>query len=772
MKHVNFGKKLLVSSMFLLGAGLSTAQNYAWIKGSNMYDQPGTYGSIGVSAPSNNPGGRDGAVSWKDAAGNFWLFGGEGYDAMGNYDNLNDLWKYNPTTNEWTWINGNNTGGQAGVYGTIGVSAASNKPGARYGAVAWADASGNFWMFGGIGYDAFSSTGELNDLWKYTISTNQWTWMKGSNTSMQSGTYGTQGTGAASNVPGSRGFSNGWTDASGNFWLFGGNGFDGSSGYGSLNDLWKYSQGTNQWTWMKGNNTADQNGVYGTLGTGASGNNPGGRASAATWADGSGNLWLLGGYGFDASSTSGDFINDQWKYSISSNQWTWVAGSNIVLQNGSYGTLGILSSTNIPGARVAAQSWTDASGNFYLFGGVGLDATASFPDYLNDLWKYSPTTNQWAWIKGSNTQAQSGTYGTQGAPAAANTPGARFSSVGWTDSGNNLWLFGGSGNDATAGSGELNDLWKLYYCAPYSLTVTVTPTLVCAGQPATLTASGASSYTWSTASTGSVLIVPSVIVYTPMVVGSNTAGCMSQLSLTLTGAPLPTVNLAPTNTLICFGGSATVTASGASSYSWSNGATGTTAVVTNTVLGAWTITCFPTGANGCKGAETLTLNTVANPTIQAASTKTTICKGEVVTLTVTGTSSYSWNTTPSFTAASISVSPAITTTYVVTGTDANGCKTTAAVTQSVNDCSGLNELSANRLFSIYPNPGNGEFTVRTELQQENMRIVIVNAIGQTVFEQPLNDESTFIKTRLSTGLYYFQVVQNDKVRQSGKLIIE
>ncbi|MGB8989357.1 MAG: hypothetical protein WCC37_22355, partial [Candidatus Sulfotelmatobacter sp.] len=99
----------------------------------------------------------------------------------------------------------------------------------------------------------------LNDLWKY--SAGQWAWMSGANVVNQKGTYGTQGTSAASNIPGSRSGSISWTDATGNLWLFGGRGYDSAGTFGYLNDLWKYSGG--EWTWIGGSNLTNQSGTYG-----------------------------------------------------------------------------------------------------------------------------------------------------------------------------------------------------------------------------------------------------------------------------------------------------------------------------------------------------------------------------------------------------------------------------------------------------------------------------------------------------------------------------
>jgi N-acetylneuraminic acid mutarotase len=199
----------------------------------------GTYGTLGTAASSNVPGARYSAVSWLDSSGKLWLFGGIGYDSAGNSGDLNDLWKYDPTTLEWTWISGNNLGDQAGTYGTMGTASSLNVPGARYGAVSWLDASGNLWLFGGYGLDSVSNVEGLNDLWKYDPATLEWTWVSGSNTVNQAGKYGTKGTAASSNVPGARYGAVSWLDASGNLWLFGGYGLDSVGTNSYLNDFWQ-----------------------------------------------------------------------------------------------------------------------------------------------------------------------------------------------------------------------------------------------------------------------------------------------------------------------------------------------------------------------------------------------------------------------------------------------------------------------------------------------------------------------------------------------------
>ena len=125
------------------------------------------------------------------------------------------------------------------------------------------------------------------------------------------------------------------------------------------------------------------------------------------------------------------------------NEWAWMSGSNVSGQTGTYGTIGVAAAANVPGFRnFGAVSWTDTSGNLWLFGGNELPLTATNSGDLNDLWKYNIASGQWTWVNGSNTVNQNGNYGAIYTPAATNVPGARDSAVSWIDSNGNLWLFG------------------------------------------------------------------------------------------------------------------------------------------------------------------------------------------------------------------------------------------------------------------------------------------------------------------------------------------
>jgi hypothetical protein len=279
----------------------------------------------------------------------------------------------------------------------------------------------------------------------------RWAWMGGSQSKSLYGIYGQRGVPAPGNNPGARASGMSWTDKSGNFWLFGGTYGD---YFDNLNDLWRYSNG--EWAWISGSSAGDNpQGTYGTEGTPGPLNTPGARVEGSTWTDSAGNLWLFGGYG--QYNSVYHYFNDLWRFS--NNQWTWVSGSDQPDQPPVYGTLGMASAANVPGARLGAMAWIDADDNLWLFGGV--DVITESSNTQNDLWRFSK--GQWTWMGGSNdpTSQQPGVYGTLGTPSAANIPGARYGGAAWIDSSGAFWLFGGRGIDSAGSYGSLNDLWRL-----------------------------------------------------------------------------------------------------------------------------------------------------------------------------------------------------------------------------------------------------------------------------------------------------------------------
>lgn len=449
MVRLLFVLATFMCSILILNA---QSQNWTWVKGDSIPNQNGAY-----TPPVQqlaNPGSRSNATTWTDHNGNLWLFGGLGYDQTGLVGNTNDLWKYDPETNVWHWINGSTAINQIGNYGSQGSFSSGSYPGARTDAISWVDPSGNLWLYGGAGnVNGFAVT--FSDLWCYHPATNQWAWMRG--TSNEPANYGNIMVQQPANHPGERMNSTSWTDQAGNLWLFGG-----STTFNFKSDLWKYNPSANQWTWMHGSNQDDETGSYGIQGIPDSNNKPGARGTTFCFKDQNNNFWLFGGYGYNAGGGPG-LLNDLWKFDPISNQWTWINGTQFLNQPGTYGQLGNGNPGTMPGGRMHVNGWVDSLNNVWLFGGMGYasDMSGQGIERLNDLWKYNPTTNTWTWIKGSSILNNLSTYGDLKIPDTPNTPGARSNYMTWSNN-KGLWLFGGLGYPGSNAQdfGFQNDLWR------------------------------------------------------------------------------------------------------------------------------------------------------------------------------------------------------------------------------------------------------------------------------------------------------------------------
>jgi len=291
-------------------------EEWTWVGGSDEVDQSGIYGTRGASHEDNMPGARRDAVTVTDSDGRTWLFGGSGYDEAGISGRLNDLWLWDPGSEEWTWIDGSDERNQTGIYGAQGTASAGNIPGSRSSSQAVMDANDRMWLFGGFGYDSNGITGRLNDLWAWDPDSENWTWMNGSDAINAQGDYGTLGTADEGNVPGARNSAIFWTDANGLMWLFGGIGYDSNEQSGRLGDLWAWNPNTGMWTWMGGPDERRNAGVYGIQGVANIDNLPGARNTGSYWVGTDGWMWQFGGWGRDINNNDGR-LNDLWRLEFS-----------------------------------------------------------------------------------------------------------------------------------------------------------------------------------------------------------------------------------------------------------------------------------------------------------------------------------------------------------------------------------------------------------------------------------------------------------------------
>ncbi|MFZ9942185.1 MAG: PKD-like domain-containing protein [Bacteroidia bacterium] len=171
---------------------------------------------------------------------------------------------------------------------------------------------------------------------------------------------------------------------------------------------------------------------------------------------------------------------------------------------------------------------------------------------------------------------------------------------------------------------------------------------ICIGQSTTLTASGGVSYNWSTGATSTGITVNPTTTTTYTVTVTSSLGCVSTDTAVVTVNPLP--NVIATSDTICIGDTATLTASGANSYLWSNLANTSSISLIPTATGIFTYTVTGTGSNGCSNVDTAIVLVRPRPTVNPIASST-ICAGDTITPISPGGSSvngtiYSWTGVP------------------------------------------------------------------------------------------------------------------------------
>ncbi len=276
------------------------------------------------------------------------------------------------------------------------------------------------------------------------------------------------------------------------------------------------------------------------------------------------------------------------------------------------------------------------------------------------------------------------------------------------------------------------------------VTANTSSTSICAGSNVTLTGSGASTYTWTGGVTDGLAFAPSATdTYT--VVGAS-GSCTNSAVVTVTVNPLPSVTANSTASVVCDGSNITLTGSGASSYSWTGGVTdgvafAPSATNTYTVVGT---------AGTCSNSAVVSVTVNNLPTISANTTASIVCTGDAVTLSGSGAVSYVWTNGVT---DGISFTPTITNVYSVTGTDANGCSSTATVQVVVSSCTGIEESNFSNTVLVFPNPSNGELTIQS---QKADIVNVINDLSQTIEMIELNQQNNFSYkvSSLNSGIYF------------------
>lgn len=230
-----------------------------------------------------------------------------------------------------------------------------------------------------------------------------------------------------------------------------------------------------------------------------------------------------------------------------------------------------------------------------------------------------------------------------------------------------------NGSVWSSGSSYFIDYWAVIN----SPTVTISgSTIACTGASLTLTAGGATSYTWSNGTPGNNLIVSPTTNTAYTVFGTDVNGCVGKASHSLTSHPSPSLSISGTSS-VCAGSGLSQTVTGAASYTWNTGAITSTVLLSPSANTVYTVT--GSDAVGCTGTASTTITVNSLPVLSIAG-NTAICNGATMIQTASGASSYTWST--GVNSSTLQVSPSTNTSYAVSGTDQNGCvgSTTVAIT--------------------------------------------------------------------------------------------
>jgi len=657
---------------------------WAWMNGPGAGGQTAVYGTKGIPAPNNNPGYRlFSFCTWTDLAGNFWLFGGK---SMTGY--TNDLWKYQPQINQWAWMKGANFPNDTGSYGQIGIPDSLNNPPPRMEtSCTWVDDDGNLWLFGGM-----SATGAYNDLWKYDVLTNNWTWMKGSKLKNQAGTYGTKGIPAPSNSPGGRAVHAHWKDSKGNFLLFGG--FSNATNY--FNDLWKYNVATNNWVWMSGNNQSNAPGLCGGMCDTSATNIPCARANSnLCWVGECGDIYGYGGKTSPAGNGTYGVLGDMWNYSLNTQNWALIEGGLSQDQYAVYGTKLLASPLNSPGGKSGGCSWTDQQGNFWLFGGG--TPTHNFdtvypPQPKNTLWKYTTDTNCPYYPGLNNIVVTADTTICRGDSIQLSASGGMYYS--WSPDStlsnpdipnplafplNNVTYILTISNEGCSKRRYIH----VHVASDSLMKIDKSDTAICIGEAIQLNAGGGNNYLWNTNEiTPSINVQPEVQTSYAITI-TNALGCVKKDSINLAVNPLPVLQMLPSPQKVCKGDSILLTVSGAQTYEWApatwmSGIYG--AAVSANPLSNITYYVTATDAFGCQNKDSIRLIVAPLPIVTVSPLQSSICSGETVLLSASGALTYAWSPAQYLSAntgSTVISSPLHDIIYTVTGSNADDCHGTA-----------------------------------------------------------------------------------------------
>jgi len=230
-----------------------------------------------------------------------------------------------------------------------------------------------------------------------------------------------------------------------------------------------------------------------------------------------------------------------------------------------------------------------------------------------------------------------------------------------------------------------------------------------------------------------------------------------------------TISILASSPSLCVGQSATLNVVGANSYTWNTSATTNSIVINPTITTTYSVATI--NSNNCVNSAGQLIAVSPLPAISVSTNDSLICVNQTTTLTATGGVSYTWASN-NWGDQEV-ITPTITTSYTVVGSDANGCQDTAVFTQLVDPCAGIKEnIYLGASFSLYPNPSHNEFYFESKIGLD-ADLILYNSVGQKTLQlRVVKGKNHIITNGISSGLYYCVLINDQKQIPIGKLVVE
>jgi len=238
---------------------------------------------------------------------------------------------------------------------------------------------------------------------------------------------------------------------------------------------------------------------------------------------------------------------------------------------------------------------------------------------------------------------------------------------------------------------------------------------------------------------------------TVAITGTNNISCASlQGPNVVCPSCIVSINTIPSST-VCSGNSATLSASGATTYTWLPGN------IQSPTLSIMPVSNIVYTVNGSCGSfsssATTTITVNQTPTVNVSLSSSTLCSGQSATAAASGATSYTW-APGNLTGATQVLSPSATQVYTISGSNGN-CSSSSIKSLTVLICTGIDENSNNALLvNAFPNPFTDELIIEVN---EPSQITITNALGQVVKTLNVNGKTTLDTNDLPKALYNLSI---------------